>query len=89
MSRVSSVWSRLVPTLTITVTMEDDDGYPDVDRKSCELLGETALVRIPSCTSQYSKFIAQIVQALMGVLVICSLAYKRQRESPKRPWKIW
>ncbi|KAJ7591438.1 vacuolar membrane protein-domain-containing protein [Mycena floridula] len=45
----------------------------DVDQHSCELLGKTAL----------------IVQALMGVLVIFSLAYKRQRESPKRPWKIW
>ncbi|KAG6329071.1 hypothetical protein ID866_10018 [Astraeus odoratus] len=25
----------------------------------------------------------------MGVLAILSLVYKRQRETPKRPWKIW
>ncbi|KAN0140526.1 vacuolar membrane domain containing protein [Lactarius tabidus] len=48
------------------------DDYP-VDRKSCQLLGPTALV----------------VQALMGVLVISSLLLKRQREKPKRPWRIW
>ncbi|KAF9006665.1 vacuolar membrane protein-domain-containing protein [Cyathus striatus] len=56
--------------------MSDDDpppAYPGVDRHSCQLLGPTALV----------------VQALMGVLVILSLVYKRHRESPKRPWRIW
>jgi hypothetical protein len=47
--------------------------YPDVDRHSCRLLGPTALV----------------VQALMGVLVILSLVYKRHREKPTRPWRIW
>ncbi|KLO19900.1 hypothetical protein SCHPADRAFT_817456 [Schizopora paradoxa] len=47
--------------------------YPDVDERSCRLLGPTAL----------------IVQALMGVLVVLSLLYKRHREKPKRPWKIW
>lgn len=25
----------------------------------------------------------------MGLLVISSLVYKRHRESPKRPWRIW
>ncbi|EIM87847.1 uncharacterized protein STEHIDRAFT_76464 [Stereum hirsutum FP-91666 SS1] len=44
-----------------------------VDRQSCQLLGPTAL----------------IVQSLMGVVVILSLLYKRQREKPKRPWRIW
>ena len=33
--------------------------------------------------------VAQIVQGLMGVLVILSLVYKRHKESPKRPWGIW
>ncbi|KAF7432700.1 hypothetical protein PC9H_004642 [Pleurotus ostreatus] len=47
--------------------------YPDIDKKSCALLGPTAL----------------IVQGLMGVLVILSLVYKRQREAAKRPWRIW
>jgi hypothetical protein len=31
----------------------------------------------------------QVVQALLGLLVILSLVYKRHRESPKRPWEIW
>lgn len=31
----------------------------------------------------------QVVQALLGLVVILSLVYKRQRESPKRPWRIW
>ncbi|TFK55645.1 hypothetical protein OE88DRAFT_1622416, partial [Heliocybe sulcata] len=44
-----------------------------VDQGSCRLLGPTAL----------------IVQGCMGVLVILSLIFKRQRETPKRPWRIW
>ncbi|KAI0701187.1 vacuolar membrane protein-domain-containing protein [Cytidiella melzeri] len=52
----------------------NDDIFDDipVDHRSCRLLGPTALV----------------VQGLMGVLVILSLVYKRQKESPKRPWVI-
>ncbi|KAA1473361.1 hypothetical protein DENSPDRAFT_779796, partial [Dentipellis sp. KUC8613] len=56
---------------------DDHDGglFEDypVDQSSCKLLGPTAL----------------IVQGLMGVIVIASLVYKRQREKPKRPWRIW
>ncbi|KAI0065734.1 hypothetical protein BV25DRAFT_1798171 [Artomyces pyxidatus] len=44
-----------------------------VDRQSCQLLGPTAL----------------IVQGIMGVVVVASLLYKRHREKPKRPWRIW
>lgn len=47
--------------------------YPDVDQPSCQLLGPTAL----------------IVQGLLGILVLLSLVYKRHRETPKRPWRIW
>ncbi|KAJ3516143.1 hypothetical protein NLJ89_g1303 [Agrocybe chaxingu] len=50
-----------------------DTSYPGVDPPSCQLLGPTALV----------------VQGLMGILVILSLVYKRHRETPKRPWRIW
>ncbi|KAF9651739.1 hypothetical protein BDM02DRAFT_3084242, partial [Thelephora ganbajun] len=49
------------------------DNFPDIDKRSCRLLGPTALV----------------VQGLLGLIVILSLVYKRHRESPKRPWKIW
>ncbi|KZT43000.1 hypothetical protein SISSUDRAFT_1030178 [Sistotremastrum suecicum HHB10207 ss-3] len=59
---------------SISYHPEDDDDYElPVDRKSCSLLGPTAL----------------IVQALMGIFVISSLLVKRHREKPKRPWKIW
>ena len=33
--------------------------------------------------------VALIIQGLMGLLVVGSLIYKRQRESPRRKWKIW
>lgn len=49
-------------------------GTKDVeDDPRCHLFGPTAL----------------IVQAIMGVLVLASLVYKRHRESPRRKWKIW
>ncbi|KAJ3875053.1 vacuolar membrane protein-domain-containing protein [Lentinula edodes] len=54
-------------------TFDEDGSYPDVDRHSCQLLGPTAL----------------IVQGLMGILVILSMIFKRHREKPMRPWKIW
>lgn len=46
---------------------------PPTDLKRCRLLGPTAL----------------IVQGLMGILVILSLIWKRNHESPRRPWRIW
>ena len=66
------------------------DGLPDVDKHSCQLLGPTALV-----SSFFVVLVSlwtlsfQIVQGLMGVLVVLSLVYKRHRERPKRPWGIW
>ncbi|CDR88089.1 related to Vacuolar membrane protein [Sporisorium scitamineum] len=48
-------------------------GTPEVDGDNCKLMGPFAL----------------FVQAIMGILVIGSLVYKRQREKPKRKWKIW
>lgn len=36
-----------------------------------------------------NSLIMQVVQALLGVFVILSLVYKRHREKPMRPWKIW
>jgi hypothetical protein len=46
---------------------------PDTDVETCRLLGPTALV----------------VQGLMGIFVILSLVWKRNHESPIRPWRIW
>ena len=32
---------------------------------------------------------ALVVQALMGMGVIATLLYKRQREKPQRKWRVW
>lgn len=70
------------PTSTVASIMADISpsptptpiiGAPEVDSDNCKLLGPFAL----------------FVQAMMGILVIGSLVYKRQREKPKRKWKIW
>ena len=50
-----------------------EETLPGPDDPRCRLLGPTAL----------------IVQALMGVLVLASLVYKRQREKPRRKWRVW
>ncbi|KAL5507929.1 hypothetical protein ACEPAH_5547 [Sanghuangporus vaninii] len=83
----SERYAYLMEIATVSVTVSChlmSDPLPEVippffdddlplDRRKCRLLGPTALV----------------VQALMGVFVILSLVYKRHRESPKRPWRIW
>ncbi|TIA72533.1 hypothetical protein E3P94_02872 [Wallemia ichthyophaga] len=46
---------------------------PELDDGSCRLLGPVALG----------------VQALMGLIVIGALVFKRYRESIRRPWKVW
>jgi len=68
------MYSTLVARKMIQGVQTDDGDYTiPIDRKSCSLLGPTALA----------------VQGLMGILVILSLVYKRHREPKKRPWKIW
>lgn len=46
---------------------------PEVDRKSCALLGSLAVG----------------IQAFLGLAVLGSLLAKRAREHPRRPWNIW
>lgn len=68
------VSSSILSPPTATPTTSPIIGTPDVEvDDDCKLLGPFALA----------------VQAIMGVLVIGSLVYKRQRETPKRKWKIW
>lgn len=43
------------------------------ETEQCQLLGPLAL----------------FIQALMGIFAVLSLIYKRQREFPQRPWRIW
>jgi hypothetical protein len=50
-----------------------NDGGPEEDTGECKLLGPFAL----------------LVQAALGLLALLSLVYKRWRERPQRPIKIW
>ena len=61
------------PALVASLAPQHPPDYPDVDRRTCQLMGPTALV----------------VQALMGMGVIATLLYKRQREKPQRKWRVW
>ena len=53
----------------------DDKGPPDhkPEQAECQLLGPFAL----------------LVQGALGTVAVLSLVWKRYREVPKRPWKIW
>ncbi|CAO1614779.1 unnamed protein product [Jaminaea pallidilutea] len=65
------------PTGGIPTPSPSPTGLPIIDHpdvdNDCRLLGPFALV----------------VQGLMGILVLGTLVWKRQRENPRRPWKIW
>lgn len=52
------------------------------------LLLEAELLTSLTITTAMSA-VALVVQALMGILVLGTLLWKRQREKPRRPWKIW
>ena len=45
----------------------------EADENQCKLLGPFAL----------------LVQGALGVLALLTLVFKRYRESPKRPWRVW
>ncbi|OQO11513.1 hypothetical protein B0A48_03240 [Cryoendolithus antarcticus] len=66
-------------TATPVIGLEDIKGNPDNHQQpqdgngECQLLGPFAL----------------IVQGALGGMALLALVYKRFRESPKRPWKIW
>ncbi|EUC67433.1 vacuolar membrane protein [Rhizoctonia solani AG-3 Rhs1AP] len=71
----------IIEAATATISASDPSStsptiplpIPPTDVKRCRLLGPTALV----------------VQGLMGIFVILSLVWKRNHESPRRPWRIW
>lgn len=54
-------------------SMTDKDSRPGADNGECQLLGPFAL----------------IIQASLGALALLSLVYKRWRERPQRPIKVW
>lgn len=62
-----------LPLITIKPTSTPILDAPEVDNANCALLGGFAIA----------------VQLLMGIMVMGTLIWKRQREKPRRPWKIW
>lgn len=70
----SLVVSALATTVsTVTTDSSDDGSRPDAENGECHLLGPFAL----------------IIQGSLGALALLSLVYKRWRERPQRPLKVW
>lgn len=78
---LASVSEGMTPTVVAfmtaaasTIVANPDDGSrPGAENGECQLLGPFAL----------------IIQAALGALALLSLVYKRWRERPQRPVKIW
>lgn len=56
-----------------TKSMSSTDSAPGAENGECQLLGPFAL----------------LIQASLGALALLSLVYKRWRERPQRPIKVW
>ncbi|KAL9613602.1 MAG: hypothetical protein Q9167_001884 [Letrouitia subvulpina] len=70
---ISSVSPGLSSTLSSPATVSTEDPVAGGDSGECQLLGEAAI----------------FVQGALGALALLSLVYKRWRERPQRPIKIW
>ncbi|TGO56300.1 hypothetical protein BOTNAR_0226g00130 [Botryotinia narcissicola] len=72
----SALLLDLVNPSSTTATMlatAKDEDSPDSDNGECQLLGNFAI----------------LVQGSLGLLAVMALVYKRWRERPQRPMKIW
>lgn len=72
----SALLLDLVNPTSTTATMlatAKDEDSPDSDNGECQLLGNFAI----------------LVQGSLGLLAVMALVYKRWRERPQRPMKIW
>lgn len=58
---------------TMNTTIADHDTRPGAKGGECQLLGEASI----------------FIQGALGGLALLSLVYKRYRERPQRPLKIW
>jgi len=65
--------TQMYNTTSLASAAGNDEGGQDEDTGECKLLGPFAL----------------LVQAALGLLALLSLVYKRWRERPQRPVKIW
>lgn len=62
-----------VATTATAILVSEGDSRPDVDNGDCQLLGPFSI----------------LIQASLGGLALLSLVFKRWRERPQRPLKIW
>lgn len=60
-------------TTASIIATATDEDSPDSDNGECQLLGNFAI----------------LVQGSLGLLAVMALVYKRWRERPQRPMKIW
>jgi hypothetical protein len=65
--------TQMVTTTSLASTAGNHDGGQDEDTGECKLLGPFAI----------------LVQTSLGLLALLVLVYKRWRERPQRPIKIW
>ena len=71
---IPSPLSSVASSIAIAAAISSDlDGPADPDKGECRLLGPFAI----------------FVQGALGVLALLALVYKRYRERPQRPLKIW
>ena len=70
---MSIVLSSAAAATTTTSNSIDSNSRPGAENGECRLLGPFAL----------------FIQAALGALALLSLVYKRWRERPQRPIKIW
>lgn len=73
MSSPSSSIVALLAASSSAEPMSTKDSHPGADNGECRLLGPFAL----------------IIQGSLGALALLSLVYKRWRERPQRPIKVW
>ena len=69
----TSIIQVLVTSTAAAVASSENDSKPGADNGECKLLGPFAIV----------------IQGALGGLALLSLVYKRWRERPQRPIKIW
>lgn len=72
-SLVVAAMATATPVSTVTTGSGHDGSRPGTENGECNLLGPFAL----------------IIQGSLGALALLSLVYKRWRERPQRPVKIW
>ena len=80
---------------TAPPTPPEDEDKAEVDNSTPTLEGHrlTAPSDAPTAEQQGECHLlgsfALIVQGALGLVALLSLVYKRWRETPKRPWRIW